>query len=199
MAFEYTGVQSLVNPEIFYKILASAVEETALAADFEINDNNLIQVDAAQKYFAYHYMQIEWSGELRESKRSILAVALAIHAIALHPPISRPLFVYADDKPVGLLDAIAHRNPNELIALVFGMAIAELQTELKNSAGNIMYFPSRLNLRSIRPADLRDAVRVIAENKNRDLGASHGQFRRAFHRLATLMRRLRVHRFSRHR
>lgn len=194
MAFEYVGLRSLRNPEIFQKILASSVDDTGLAYDFKVR-GALRNVDSALDTFQ-HNAFFFLSEERMTAHRAILGItALAIHSISMFHIFTNGQVYFTDEKIVGLHAAAVRKNPNELVALTFGLAVAEIQAEWARSPTALVLAPSRVDLRAISPADIRDAIRVIAENRNRSLGANNGQYRQTFRHLSRLLRKLRSRRF----
>jgi len=197
--FEYVGLRSLRSPHIFQQILASSVKETGLAYDFQFR-GNLRNIDNSYDFFQSYAFSFLLDDTITAQRAMLVITALAIHSVSIHRIFQHDQVYALDDRVVGLHAAAILKNPNEAVALTFGFAIAAIQSEWARSPTSLIYSPAATELKAIAPADIRDAIRIIAENRNRDLRANNGQFQRTFLRLSRLLTRLRLQKMhGRHR
>ena len=195
MTFEYTGLQSLRDPEVFFKILASSASDTGLAYDFQVLSERE-SIDRAHEYFQYLAYIFLTHEEMTTNKALLGLSAIGIYSISLFKLFNSNSVVFLENKVVGLHAAAIRKNPNEVVALTFGLSIIEIQAEFLRSPTGLLLAPARIDLGAINPADVRHAIRLIAENRNRHVGFEKGQFRKSFWGLSRLIRLLRRRRFQ---
>jgi hypothetical protein len=197
LPFEYTGLRSLRDPLIFHSILASAVEDTALAYGFRF-DVLPDGVDLAFDHYQKAAYQFLTSGGRSFDQFLIGMAALAMHSVSLHPVVK----VIRDREPgqriVGLHDDLVRQNPTEFVALTFGMAILETQISCMRDHTGLLNGPVRVNFGAIDLADIRGAVILIATNRNLNLRHRKISLRPALWKVTRLLRKLRQARFGKH-
>jgi hypothetical protein len=191
LPFEYNGLPSLRRPEIFTKILISSAEDAGLICGFQpIYDDK--KVDAAYDFFQYYLFQMLSNKDYNADKLRKITTALAIYSISHFDVFGISKFLIDHDNLRGLYASVARRHPSEITALTFGLAISEIEAEWQQSPSLLIRSSARINLRAIKPADIRNAVLQITFARNKNLRANNQQFGPTFRSLLRLMEYLRL-------
>lgn len=199
MAFEYIGLGSLLDPAIFTKIYARAVEDTGLAYAFSgVTVLDPKAMDRTLVAFRRHVFNVVTTDGLRDTKQLWLIVAAGIHSASQFAPIPKGALVKADVKVVGIHEGAIRKNPNEAIALTFGLALAQIEFELKRHPTGLIMSPAPVDLRDIGPVELRRCIHQVAEIRNQEIALTKSrQFLKSFFRPARVMQALRDHQLAR--
>jgi hypothetical protein len=185
--FQYTGLESLFDPLVFITLLTAAVDETAAVYGF----TPTINFDNADRIFhRFQPLLLDLAkSKIKSDKVKLLGVvSVAIHAVSLDPIIDQTNFSYPQGKTVNISEAALSRNPNELIAITFGLSILETQFANKRTTTHLLYGPIKGGIKWIDAPYLVRVVNTIAANRNIDLRARHVSLRRAFRTILRLIR-----------
>lgn len=146
--------------------------------------------------FRRHVFNVVTAENQRDTRQLWLIVAAGIHSASQFPPVNKTALVRADVKVVGIHEGAIRKNPNEAIALTFGLALAQIEFEHKRHPTGLILSPTPVDLRKIGPVELRRCIHEVAEIRNKDIDAKKRQFLRSFYRLAMLIRNLRDHQLA---
>lgn len=196
MPFEYNGLWKLSEPEIFTTILTSAVDDTALAYGFRYELINR-GVDQAFKKFeemSFAFMSLD---DQRPERTLIGLSALAMYCCSLHPVVRLVNDREPKQQVIGLQDVAVRKNPVELAALTFGMAIIETQISCKRDGTGLLHGPAAVNFGAVELKDIRRALHLIATHRNLELRNRSVSLRPVFWHVTRLVRKLRNARFRR--
>jgi hypothetical protein len=185
--FQYTGLQSLFDPQVFITIRTAAVEETAAVYGFKptLNYDN---ADRIYRRFQLLVRDLSQAKFRSDKLRLLGIISVAIHAVSLDPVIKETHFEYPKGRTVNIAEAALTRNPNELIAITFGLSILETQYANKRRKPHLLYGPINGGIKRIDAPYLVQVVNVIAANRNIDLRSRQVSVRRAFRTILRLIR-----------
>ncbi|MGA0565549.1 hypothetical protein ACO2RV_24285 [Ancylobacter sp. VNQ12] len=174
------------------------MEDTGLFNHFKLA-GEYQNADAAYDHFKNAAYWILLHEKWKPAKKLTSIVAVAMQSVSVYQVVRPAKIVFVDSKVVGIHYEAVRKNPAELVALTFGLAIAELQAEHEAHPTGLILSPPRINLRAITPADIRHCIRIIAENRNKYVSHEATDYTGTFVKLIRLQQKLRAIRFKRKR